>query len=261
MVHIFRLSMETGELPDDWKSSNITAIFKKGSKSKMGNYRPVSLTCIICKIFESIIRHNTMEYFCSNGLFSGKQYGFIKGRSTVMQMLKILDQWTLGLEKGGYFDIIYTDFEKAFDKVPHRRLLNKLVSYGVRPEVVKWIEGFLIYRQQRTGVRGHYSGWRKVLSGIPQGSVLGPLLFVIYINDLPLDVEEGEAHIYLFADDAKIIKQIDTSEDQKQLQRRCNRMQELSERWLLKLNVNKCMVLRIAIREVEAEYKYALKPS
>ena len=201
-----------------------------------------------------------MDYFCSNGLFSGKQYVFIKGRSTVMQMLKILDQWTLGLEKGGYFDVVYTDFEKAFDKVPHRRLLNKLISYGVRPEVVKWIEGFLIHRQQRTGIRGHFSGnWRKVLSGIPQGSVLGPLLFVIFINDLPIDEEEGEADIYLFADDAKIIKHINTPEDKNKLQKRCNRLQEWSERWLLKLNINKCMVLRIAIRDVESEYKYTSK--
>lgn len=258
LKHIFRISLDTGELPSDWRSSNIIAIFKKGAKSKMGNYRPVSLTCIICKVFESIIRDRMMEYFCSNELFSNKQYGFIKGRSTVMQLLKILDQWTACLEERGHVDTIYTDFEKAFDKVPHRRLLSKLQSYGVRPEVIKWIEGFLIHRQQRTGVRGQYSGWRNVLSGIPQGSVLGPLLFVIYINDLPNDMEEEKADLYLFADDAKIMKFVNTMEDQRQLQRGCNILQEWSERWLLKLNTSKCMVLRIAISDIGSEHIYTL---
>ena len=147
------------------------------------------------------------------------------------------------MNEGGHIEAIYTDFEKAFDKVPHKRLLSKLRSYGVRPEVIRWIESFLVHRQQRTGVRGHFSGWTKVLSGIPQGSVLGPLLFIIYINDLP-DMLGGE--IYLFADDAKIFKHIKSEHDVHDLQQTCDALQHWSDRWLLKLNVSKCMMIPIS---------------
>ena len=160
----------------------------------------------------------------------------------MLQLLKVLDQWTELLDEGGHIEAIYTDFEKAFDKVPHKRLLSKLRSYGVRPEVIRWIESFLVHRQQRTGVRGHFSGWTKVLSGIPQGSVLGPLLFIIYINDLP-ECCEMESGIYLFADDAKLFKYINGDVDRQRLQGGLDRLQEWTDKWLLKLNCKKCKVI------------------
>jgi hypothetical protein len=251
------MSLLCGELPKEWCTSNITALFKKGAKTKLGNYRPVSLTCIVCKLLESLIRDEIMEHFIKNKLFSAKQFGFIRGRSTVLQLLKMLDQWTALLDEGGSIEVIYTDFEKAFDMVPHRRLIKKLESYGICAEVIRWIEGFLLNRQQRTRVRGHYSGWERVRSGIPQGSVLGPLLFVIFINDLP-EIIEGEGDIYLFADDAKISKQIRSVEDQVQLQERCNALQSWSEKWLLKLNISKCKVLRLSNREQQSSFTYSL---
>ena len=128
---IFTLSVNTGELPMDWKRSSITVLHKKGSKCDMSNYRPISLTCIICKVLESIIRDCIMNYLLCNNLFSNNQFGFIKGRSTTLQLLKILDIWTHQLEEGGQIDVVYTDFEKAFDKVPHKRLLSKLNSYSI----------------------------------------------------------------------------------------------------------------------------------
>ena len=242
LVKIFNLSIRSEELPGDWRSANITAIYKKGKKNVVSNYRPISLTCILCKVMESIIRDKIMKYFLENGLFSDRQFGFLKGRSTVVQLLQILDHWTELLETGGRIDVIYTDLEKAFDKVPHRRLLSKLKTYGIHTSVVKWIKAFLINRKQRVKVNDAMSDWEEVLSGIPQGSVLGPLLFIIYINDLVDDCENG-ANIYLFADDAKIYKHVFNLEDKEVLQQCVNKFIEWTDLWLVKVNVNKCKVM------------------
>ena len=130
-----------------------------------------------------------MDYFTENKLFSNKQYGFRKKRSTQLQILRILDDWTRAVQEGYQVDAIYTDFEKAFDKVPHNRLLQKLRSYNIDKDIINWIQSFLINRKQRVKVNGKYSSWESVISGIPQGTILGPILFIIYINDLPDKVE------------------------------------------------------------------------
>ena len=116
--------LDPKKLPIDWLSAHVAVIHKKGSKVEVGNYRPISLTCICCKIMESIIRDHIINYFIGNGLFSSKQYGFIAGRSKVLQLLTLLDKWTTSLEMGGQIDVIYTDFEKAFDEVLHKRLVS-----------------------------------------------------------------------------------------------------------------------------------------
>lgn len=253
---IFQESLNTGCVPNDWKSGIITAIYKKGSKSEVGNYRPVSLTSVVSKIFESIIRDHIMRHFITNKLLSNKQYGFIKGRSTLLQLLHMLDKWTSLLEEGGQIDAIYTDFEKAFDKVPHRRLITKLKAYGISSTLVSWIKVFLDGRKQRVRLNGKYSKWEDVLSGIPQGSVLGPLLFIIYINDLP-EVCNQMAEMYLFADDAKMYKYISDPVDQQQLQNTLLQMQQWSDKWLLRLNVNKCKITSFG-RDIAYRYEYYL---
>jgi len=150
-------------------------------------------------------------------LFSNKQYGFIKGRSTVQQLLKVLVDWTNKLETGGQIDVLYTDLEKAFDRVPHRRLLRKLKRYNLHPDLIDQIKAFLWDRRQRVHLNGVYSSWASVLSGIPQGSVLGPLLFILYINDLP-DCLNFDSNIYLYADDAKLYRHVFNNQDRILLQ-------------------------------------------
>ena len=224
LTNLFNLSLNKSILPSDWKLSIVTALFTKVSKSLINNYRPVSLTSIVCKILESIIVDKLMNYLTSNNLISNKQYGFINGRSTSLQLLNLLDKWTKHLDNNREgVDIIYTDFEKAFDKVPHKRLLFKL---------------------KRVRIDNKYSKWNKVTSGIPQGSVLGPILFIIYINDLP-DICPECVDLTLFADDAKMSKTLVNLDDKLQLQTTLNKIVIWSKYWLLSLNINKCVALNL----------------
>jgi hypothetical protein len=214
---IFNTTIKTGKIPDQWKYANITAIYKKGDKKDPGNYRPVSLTCIVCKVLESIIRTEIIDHMRRNSLFSNKQFGFISGRSTVLQLLRVLDDWTDCIDKGGAIDVVYCDFKKAFDTVPHARLIHKLEQYGIKGEFKDWIKDFLSNRKQCVIVNGSMSQPMPVSSGIPQGSVLGPLLFVIYINDLP-NTTANNSNIYLFADDTKIYHKITHNSATEELQ-------------------------------------------
>ena len=239
---LYGCSLVTGKLPKEWKTANVTPIYKKGGKSMAENYRPISLTVIICKILESIITDSIGEYMLKHKFISKHQHGFLKGKSTVTQLIETLEDWTKELEKGNNLDVLYCDFRKAFDSVPHKRLMMKVRSYGIGGDIAKWIEDFITERKQRVHINGHKSSWADVSSGVPQGSVLGPLLFVIFINDLPEAVKCG---VKMYADDTKIYAVINNKGDSKKLQEEINKLFKWSVTWQLMFHPDKCHILKL----------------
>ena len=253
---LFDKSLENGEVPSDWKRAIVVPIFKKGGKDLSQNYRPVSLTCIICKIMERLIRDKMMEFLTSTMLLSDKQFGFVPGRSCTLQLLVCVEQWSKQFDQGTGVDTIYTDFSKAFDRVSHTKLLSKILSFGIKGNIANWIKDFLSERYQRVRVEGSLSDWTIVKSGVPQGSVLGPTLFVLYINDLPDALHEDV--VKLFADDAKLSKSISSVEDAISLQKTVDKLVQWSDKWSLSLNSNKCKVLHLAKSENAYKHKYSM---
>ncbi|KAK3101568.1 hypothetical protein FSP39_004535 [Pinctada imbricata] len=234
---LFKLSFEQSQLPTDWKNANITAIHKKGDKDLPSNYRPISLTSIVCKTMEKLIRDEIVRHMETNNLFTKHQYGFRKGYSCATQLIGVIDEWTRLLDNRDEIDVIYLDFQKAFDTVPHARLLNKLYAYGIRGKVHAWLKEYLNQRKQRVILNGEKSGWAEVTSGIPQGTVLGPILFLIYINDLPEVVTNA---VKLFADDTKLYGKSNNNQDHSSLQQDICNLLDWSDRWQLKFNPQKC---------------------
>ena len=242
LVQIFRKSLQQGQLPSDWKLAYISAIFKKGNRHQAVNYCPISLTSVVCKLMETLLKHAFVKHLEDNDLLSKKQHGFVKGRSTTTQLLSYLTECTEVVASGGVVDAIYFDFAKAFDTVPHQRLLSKLSSYGIGGYLLEWIKSFLLDRRQIVKVNGVESYSCQVKSGVPQGSVLGPLLFVIYINDLPECIRSTS---YLFADDTKVLRKIYSEDDAKLLQADIDILDNWSKKWLLRFHPDKCHVLTI----------------
>ena len=253
LAMLYNNTLKSHEVPADWGTALITAIFKKGDKSDPGNYRPISLTCIICKILESIIYDHIVQHMIRNKLFSRNQYGFISKRSAALQLLNVLELWCIILDEDGIIDDINMDFQKAFDSVPHRRLLGKLESYGIQGDALGWIQAFLTGRKQKVTINGHSSEWTDVKSGVPQGSVIAALLFVVYINDLP---ENIKSHLYLFADDCKFFRQITSPEDTSIMQKDLDTLLEWSKIWLLKFHPDKCVTLRLSLHKQENHTYY-----
>ena len=244
---MFNLSLQSSKMPEEWKIGEISAIFKKGNRRSPMNYRPVSLTSIVCKRLESLVREEIISHMRSNKLFSPYQYGFIDKRSTTLQLLYVLDKWTEIIDDGGTIDAIYMVFMKAFDKVPHERLLRKVEAYGIGGPLLGWIRSFLTGRKQRVRVGEDSSKWTQVTSGIPQGSVLGPTLFVLYINDLPDSIQNNSTAV-MFADDTKLFARTDTPKDKEKLQEDLDCVCKWSSLWLLKFHPDKCKVLSLGYK-------------
>ena len=212
---LFQKSIDTGEVPSQWKTADITPIFKKGEKHQAANYRPVSLTAITSKLLEHIVAKTIMSHLETNRILTDSQHGFRSKRSCETQLLNFTQELTKGIAEGHQYDVNVMDFSKAFDKVPHQRLLRKASHLGVTGNLLKWLDSFLRDRTQRVLVEGQASDYCKVASGVPQGTVMGPILFLIFINDLPNVVASP---CKLFADDLLIYRQIRNKEDQKILQ-------------------------------------------
>ena len=251
---LYQKSYDSGILPPDWKEAQVTPIFKKGDKTKPGNYRPVSLTSVVCKVMESIVRDGITEHLTVNGLLSDYQHGFVSGRSCSTNLLATLNDWTEMLDNGSSIDAIYLDFAKAFDSVPHQRLLKKLETYGIQGNTLRWVRHFLIGRKQRVSVQGEVSDWTEVVSGVPQGSVLGPTLFVIYINELP-SVLSSSSKCSMYADDTKIYRTVNKLSDKNNLQIDMNKLVDWADQWQLKFNAEKCTVLHLGKKNSQFDYE------
>ena len=241
---IYRKSMESGTVPMDWRCANVTPIFKKGARSEPGNYRPVSLTSVCCKIMESVIRDGMMEHLERNKLIGNSQHGFLPGKSCSTNLLEFLERVTREVDEGKPFDIVFLDFAKAFDKVPKNRLLEKLSAHGVRGDVLRWIKNWLSGRRQRVVLNGKKSSWNDVLSGVPQGSVLGPILFLIFINDLDMETPMVEI-VRKFADDTKVGNGAKTMKEREDLQEALDKLSSWADRWGMEFNVSKCKVMHV----------------
>ncbi|BHF63428.1 hypothetical protein SprV_0200642000 [Sparganum proliferum] len=233
---IFQTSFVTGCLPSDWKSATITPLFKGGSRASTNNYRPVNLTSVCCKIMEKIIKKALMQFLEQHHLFSDAQHGFRSSRSCLANLLFTLERWTKARDEGNVVHAIYIDFKKAFDSVPHQRLLHKLRNAGIRGRLLVWIQSFLAGRCQIVQVGRQQSSEVGVVSGIPQGSVLGPTLFLVFINDC---VNDLDCDAILFADDIKLWKVIQNTADADHLQANLNRTEDWSKRWLMPFNISK----------------------
>ena len=201
LTKLFNQTMKEGHIPQDWKRANITPIHKKGRKDEAENYRPISLTSVVCKVIEQVMKKQITDFLEGKGFYSKHQHGFRTGRSCLTNLLETFESWTQYLDEGYGVDVVYLDYRKAFDSVPHEGLIEKLKTAGFGPELVGWVESYLEGRTMRVVINGKVSRWRKIESGVPQGAVLAPLLFLIYVNELP---DWMKSEIKLFADDSKL---------------------------------------------------------
>ena len=207
LTTLFNLSLKLGKVPTLWKRALIVPIHKKGLKNNPKNYRPISMTSIFCRILERIIHTKVMEHLACHNLLSDTQHGFIAKRSTLSQHIEILNRLTENYDENTQLDMIYLDFSKAFDRVSHPKLLHVLHNFKLTPTLVNWIKDYLTNRKQATVVDNCMSDFKYISSGVPQGSVLGPLMFLMYIDDLlkTLDHNCPSTKVYAFADDVKLM--------------------------------------------------------
>lgn len=248
---LFNKTLVVGKVPHEWKQANVTPIFKRGNKSLPANYRPISLTSVVCKLMETLIRDKIVKYLEENKLLNDSQHGFRNKRSCLTNLLDFFYEVFNSYDETKAVDIIYLDFQKAFDTVPHKRLISKVKAHGIAGNTLNWLTDWLSDRQQRVVINGKESTWHNVNSGVPQGSVLGPVLFIIYINDID---ERISCKISKFADDTKITSKVTSVSQWQKLQCDLDKLTSWAETWQMKFNIEKCKVLHIGNDNVQARY-------
>ena len=217
----------------EWK----TPIHKKGPTSLPTNYRPISLTCTCCRVMERIVNKNILAFLSNNGLIKKQQHGFLESKSTCTNLLECVYDWTIALQSKKSVDVVYFDYQKAFDSVSHPKLLQKIQCYGITNNLLLWLSDFLLNRTQRVRVNEILSEPRPVTSGVPQGSFLGPTLFLIFTNDIVDNITKASVSTKLFADDIKLYAY---SESNQHLQDAITELTHWSDRWQLRLAPDKC---------------------
>lgn len=252
---LFKRSLAEGLVPKVWKSAFITPVHKKGDKNQVDHYRPISKLCIIAKIFEKIVYDQV--YASLRTWFIPEQHGFLQKRSTISNLVISNDYITSTMDKGDQVDVVFTDYSKAFDRIDHVILLKKLQSAGIHGNLFRWFTSYINNRSQAVTINGFTSGWQFVPSGVPQGSLLGPLLFIIFINDINSCFASSK--FILFADDMKIYNKIHSDQDCVSLQRDLDSFSKYCEVNRLDLNVSKCFYITFSRKHSNIIFSYKLK--
>ena len=253
---IFQRSLESGTIPNDWCNANVTPLFKKGEHYKAANYRPVSLTSICSKLMEHVIASQLRGHLNTNNILYDLQHGFQDKRSCETQLVALVHELAHGVNANQQTDMAILDFSKAFDKVRHKRLLYKLQWYGADPLTHAWIADFLRNRTQAVVLEGETSTSVTVTSGVPQGTVLGPILFLVYINDLPECISNST--VWLFANDCILYRQIDSTADCVKLQDYLNALQHWEDMWLMTFNAKKCNTMWVSSSPEPISFDYSI---
>ena len=256
LAEFFQHSIDSGVVPTQWKKALVTPIFKKGDKHCPANYRPVSLTAVCSKLCEHVIAKSIMNHLEENKLLCDNQHGFRKMRSCESQLIQFVDELAKSLVGGRQVDVAVMDFSKAFDVVPHQRLLRKLEFYGIGGSSLVWIEDFLTGRTQQVVIDSEFSVVAPVTSGVPQGSVLGPILFLSFINDMP---ECVSSKCRLFADDSIIYREVRTDRDCTQLQDDLDSLERWEKTWGMCFNPSKCNIIHVSRKKEPILQKYHIK--
>ena len=245
IAYLFQLCFDSGFMPLIWSKAYITPVFKKGDPTDASNYRPIALTCVMCKLMESIIKDQLLSYLLFHKLISKHQHAFITNHSTATNLLECANDWSAAINAKKHIDIVYIDFCRAFDSIVYSKLLSKLQSFGIGGNFLLWLGAFLRNRSQRVCVDNCLSDECVVLSGVPQGSVLGPILFLLFINDID-SACNCNSTLKLFADDLKIYSIFDAiNYTNNCLQDSINNVCEWAAMWQFTINVRKCSALHL----------------
>ena len=246
LVNIYKSSIETGQIPDILKLAFVSPIHKGGSRADPAQYRPISLTSHVTKVLERILRRDLVNFLEMYDKMDQDQHGSRQNRSCLTQLLEHHDEVLRILEDGDNADLIYLDFAKAFDKCDIGILLHKLKALGISGLIGRWIHHFLTNREQIVIVNGKKSKSSKVLSGVPQGTVLGPLLFLIYISDIGEKIKSTKK---IYVDDTKIKLRIKTEQDVEKLQEDIDLLQSWAENNNMQFNGSKFQLVRFGYNE------------
>lgn len=247
LVHLINLSFTTGILPKQWKESVVSPVYKTGDKKNPNNYRPISVINNIAKIFEKCVKNRLLNFFEKHGVITERQYGFIKNKSTQHAILDLINHLTTNLNKSKKCLAVFLDLAKAFDTVSHRALINRMYNVGIRGPALRILENYLLNRTQYTKVANKISDPCNITIGVPQGTVLGPILFLIYMNNIA-NLKQFCGHLVSYADDTAMVFVGDTWDE---VYKEAEKSLYITQQWLsyslLNLNVHKCKFLTFSL--------------